>query len=71
MVDHWLRDTYGGDLCAEIKSNPQTSDIPVVLISALQGLDIIATNSRADGYLRKPFDIEDLQHLVRKHLNAI
>ncbi len=55
----------GYDLCKELKTNPKTNHIPVILLTAkatkenkLQGLE-----TGADDYLVKPFDQEEL--LVR------
>ena len=47
----------GKELCNTIKSNFQTSHIPVIMISALGGLDdkIEGIEIGADAYLEKPF----------------
>lgn len=66
ILDHFLGDGFGGDLCLQIKNNPQTKHIPVILYSASPGLDKIAKKSNADAFIEKPFDIVDLENMVSK-----
>ena len=70
LLDHWLGDSLGGNLCLEIKGNPPTKHIPVIMISAQSSLHTIARACCADGYLAKPFDFKDLQKIVRKFVNT-
>jgi len=60
----------GGAICTRIKSEAKTRSIPVILISAENDLPEIASRSRADGYVHKPFDIVQLKANVRKFLAA-
>lgn len=50
----------GFELCKEIKSSPELSDIPVILLTALGDIDqrIYGIAEGADDYIRKPFDID-------------
>ena len=66
ILDHFLGDGYGGDLCLQIKNDPSTRHIPVILYSASPGLEQIAEKSRADAYIEKPFDIVDLEKMVKE-----
>lgn len=68
LLDHWIDNRKGAELCWQIKSNPATSHIPVILLSAVMDLDVIAKKSCANGYTGKPFDIQDLQNVIREHL---
>jgi len=71
LLDNWLTewksDANGEQLSKELKSNPKTSHIPVILVSAVSNIAEIAEAGLADGYLRKPFDLADLSNVVRKH----
>lgn len=67
MLDIRMSGTNGGEICRTLKSDPKTSSIPVVLISANRDLNDIAMNCKADDVLAKPFDIEDLISMVRKY----
>ncbi|WP_461790576.1 response regulator [Pedobacter sp.] len=50
----------GAQLCWELKSLPQTKDMPVVLLSAERDLHRLAEEAHADAMVNKPFDIEQL-----------
>lgn len=68
ILDVMLPDGLGTELCNQIKHNPQTSDIPVIIMSAhAKDQDIIKTCT-PDTFIAKPFDIDDvlskIQHLV-------
>ncbi|MFI5160661.1 MAG: two-component system response regulator [Sphingobacteriales bacterium] len=67
LLDHWLNGELGGDYCKLIKKDPETSKIPVIMISAVTTLGAIADNALADGHLRKPFDINYLEELVKHY----
>jgi len=72
LLDNWLSDwksdATGHQLSAQIKSDPATSHIPVIMISAVSNIEEIAANGMADGYLRKPFDLKDLFTTVKKFI---
>ncbi|MGB4398296.1 MAG: response regulator [Daejeonella sp.] len=67
LLDENLGAQKGHQLCLEIKANPGTSHLPVILISAVNDLAEIARKCKADDYISKPFLIEDLLDLVRQH----
>jgi len=72
LMDNWLTewksDANGQQLSKQLKSNPATSHIPIVIISAVSNIKEIAEAGMANGYLRKPFDLTDLTDIVLKHL---
>ncbi len=72
LLDNWLTewksDANGQQISKELKSNAATSHIPVVIISAVSNIKEIAEAGLADGYLRKPFDLDELLSLVKKHV---
>ncbi|MFB9844652.1 response regulator [Mucilaginibacter ginsenosidivorans] len=51
---------FGGDLCREIKTEPVTMRINVILTSTDQHIAKIARDNLADGYLHKPFNNSEL-----------
>jgi len=68
LLDHWINGELGGNLCRQIKSNPATAHLPVVIISAHNDLANIANASGADAFLTKPFDIDELSALIEKFM---
>jgi DNA-binding response OmpR family regulator len=66
LLDHWLDAEYGADYCREIKDNPETNHIPVIIVSFIATLKEISEKACADDYVSKPFDIEHLERLVKK-----
>ena len=59
----------GCELCNEIKSNPEFSHIPVLLLTAAVGTEtrIETLQVGADGYIEKPFPIE----LLRANITSL
>jgi CheY-like chemotaxis protein len=67
LIDNWLSgEKSGHDICYQLKQNPATANMPVVLISATINLAETAERCQADGFITKPFDIDTLLSLVRK-----
>ncbi len=62
----------GIELCKEIKSSPLLNHIPVIMISAKNNEQDVSEGyeSGADGYLRKPFQPEELKLRVNNMLVA-
>jgi len=69
LLDIRLRNGYGHILCEDLKTDPVTSKIPVVLVSGADNLEKIANEYKADGYLSKPFNSKDLISCVGKYIN--
>ncbi|MDB4924995.1 response regulator [Mucilaginibacter sp.] len=72
LLDNWLTewksDANGEQLSRQLKSNPATCHIPVIIISAVSNIKEIAEAGLADAYLRKPFDLTELTDIIKKHL---
>jgi two-component system phosphate regulon response regulator PhoB len=73
LLDNWLTDwksdANGQQISREIKTNAATSHIPVVIVSAVSNIKEIAEAGKADGYLKKPFDLTDLFAIVHKFVD--
>jgi DNA-binding response OmpR family regulator len=67
LLDDRLPEDSGHNLCARIKSHPETTAIPVILVSATNDLKRVAKECNADNYLTKPFDLHELVMLVKKY----
>jgi DNA-binding response OmpR family regulator len=68
ILDHWVGTRTGGDLCLEIKQNPTTAEIPVVMLSSLNEIGQIAMDCCADGSLAKPFDIAEIEDIIETYV---
>lgn len=68
LLDHWLNCHSGAEICQEIKTNPKTAGIPVVITSTDNKLEDIAANCLADACIAKPFDIRGILDQVRRLL---
>ena len=73
LLDNWLTDwksdANGQQISKEIKTNPATSHIPVVIVSAVSNIKEIAEAGQADGYLKKPFELTELFAIVHKFVD--
>jgi two-component system response regulator VicR len=66
LLDNRLTCGSGEDFCKTIKTDASTRHFTVVLCSANTELIKMAQESSADGYLAKPFDLEELIALVKR-----
>lgn len=66
LLDLWMSGVAGEEVCQALKTQPQTKDIPVFLVSAHQDLADIATRAGADRFLMKPFELKELQRLIEE-----
>ncbi len=73
LADVLLTKKNGYEVCAELKKDPGTRGIPVILMwsSFLQLDRSQATKVKADATLEKPFDTETLQGLVEKYVSKL
>lgn len=68
LLDWMLPGLDGIDALRALKGSGKTSQIPIVMLTALDGLPQItmATFGGADGYVTKPFEVNDLLSLIRR-----
>jgi DNA-binding response OmpR family regulator len=57
LLDIHMIGVNGSDICKKLKSEDQTSNIPLLLLSANHNIEKIAAICGADGYISKPMDI--------------
>jgi DNA-binding response OmpR family regulator len=73
LLDNWLTewksDANGQQLSRELKSDPKTSHIPVIIMSAVNNVAELAREGLSDGYLKKPFELKELFGIVKKHIS--
>ena len=70
FMDNWLPDVGGIEATRELKGHDELKNIPVIYFSANNDVMSLADQAGADGYLSKPFDIQELENIILKHLPA-
>jgi CheY-like chemotaxis protein len=68
LMDLWIPNSGGEKATALLKQNPETASIPVILFSAVNNLENIAEKCGADGYINKPFELEEMVEIIESHL---
>jgi DNA-binding response OmpR family regulator len=70
LLDWMMPEVDGMDALLSLKGSARTRKIPVVMLTALDGLPQVtmATLIGAEGYLTKPFEVDDLLSFVRRFL---
>jgi two-component system phosphate regulon response regulator PhoB len=71
LVDEWTSGGPGHRLCLRIKQNPRMSHIPMIIMSTALHIEEIAAHCRADAYIRKPFDLNELLEKVREKIRRL
>jgi CheY-like chemotaxis protein len=72
LLDVVMPGMSGLDVCRLLKNTPETSHIPVIMLSGLDSKADLAEASRAGacGYICKPITITDLQWQIESHLQC-
>jgi DNA-binding response OmpR family regulator len=69
IMDMLLSGTNGIDLCKNMKQNPKTSDLPVMMISAHPNAKEICMQAGADEFISKPFDMQEILSKIQYLVN--
>jgi DNA-binding response OmpR family regulator len=72
VLDWALPSLEGHEVCAKLKSDPATSGVPILMVSASAMKEDVARGLAhgADGYLTKPFEIDELDGTLRHLIHA-
>ena len=70
LLDITMDGVSGADLCKEIKHNPATAAIPIVMYSADENIEQVMKDCGADAYLKKPFGASNLKIVFNALLPA-
>lgn len=68
ILDLWMPVLSGDQVLRMLRENPQTKNMPVIVISASTDGKEIADKAGATDFLAKPFDVEELTSLVDSYL---
>jgi len=70
VLDRHLSGLDGLDVCRYLKSNSETRNIPVIMVSATPGIAVMAMQAGAQDFIEKPFLIKELLATVGKWANV-
>ena len=64
LLDVFLSGHDGREICRELKENPKTRDIPVIMFSAHTKKEDVINECNADDFIAKPFEVNELLQKV-------
>jgi DNA-binding response OmpR family regulator len=68
LLDVLISGNDGRTLCKQLKSQPDTMQIPIIMFSAHPSAAATMNEYGADDFIAKPFDVQDLLAKVNKQL---
>ena len=73
LLDVMMPEMDGYEMCAHLKKNPRTKDIPVIFLTAMDEVQNRKKGFQlgAVDYITKPFDLLELQAKVKTHLSLL
>ncbi|WP_423146065.1 response regulator [Rubrolithibacter danxiaensis] len=71
LLDIVLADEDGRDICRNIKNNPSTKTIPVIILSAHPEVFQTIIDNCANDVVSKPFEIDQLLFRIERQLKQV
>ena len=71
LMDFYMPEVNGDDACRQLKANPQTSSIPIVMVTQMGRTEDLehCRNAGCDDILLKPINQQDFINKSLRHLN--
>ena len=71
VLDYVMPGLQGTKVCAMLKADPDTAHIPVLMLTSRSDETAVAAafEHGADEYLTKPFDFDELDVVLRAHID--
>lgn len=69
ILDYILSGVNGGEICHQIKANPKTTEIPVMIMSAYPRVIGSLGYYGCDDFIAKPFDLDDIVERIKNLIN--
>jgi DNA-binding response OmpR family regulator len=70
LLDVMISGVDGTDVAKRLKNHEKTKNVPIILMSANADIEEKAKEAGVDSYLKKPFDIFELEKIVKKYVNS-
>jgi DNA-binding response OmpR family regulator len=71
MMDVFIKEEDGRELCSQLKSDPSTSHMKVILMSGIETDNANLQYIGADDFIQKPFDYDDLLERVNRQISSV
>jgi CheY-like chemotaxis protein len=68
LMDNWIPEIGGIEATKLLKRNPEFKNIPVIYFSANNDIQMLAKEAGADAHIAKPFDLEELENLMKSYV---
>lgn len=68
LMDNWIPKIGGVEATKLLKSTEEFKHIPVIYVTANNDIVALASEAQADDYVSKPFNLDDLERMVEKHI---
>lgn len=70
ILDYILSGVNGGEICHQIKANPETTDLPVIIMSAYPRVIKSLGYYGCDDFIAKPFDLDDIVDRIKNLIDG-
>src|SRR6185312_4404241 len=68
LIDEFVNNRPGHRFCLKIKHAEKLKNIPVIILSTANNIELIVKECEANDYIKKPFDVDIM---IQKVLNLI
>ena len=68
LMDNRIPETGGIVATQALKKEEDLKDIPVIYFSATNNIEKLAAQAGADSFIAKPFDLDDLERVIKSYL---
>ncbi|MBB1284858.1 response regulator [Flavisolibacter sp. BT320] len=71
MMDVFIKEEDGRELCSQLKADPNTNGIKIIMMSGIESENTNLQRIGADDFLPKPFDYSDLLERVDRQMSGV
>lgn len=71
MMDVFIKEEDGREFCSQLKTDPSTSGIKIIMMSGIESENANLRMIGADDFLAKPFDYNDLLERVNRQMTGV